>query len=121
MEPGEDDDVGVGELSIVFEQEDSCSDVRISVAVSVPTASIFDKYAGDDEKFETWGIAWSMAARTAGGQSSDWVTKDHFSMLPNGWIPHDSLDFFQQFVTHLTKEWSDMAEEAKGHLRIQAS
>ncbi|KAK4119368.1 hypothetical protein N657DRAFT_554230, partial [Parathielavia appendiculata] len=29
----------------------------------------------------------------------------HFSMLPNGWIPDDGVDFFKQFICHLRERW----------------
>jgi hypothetical protein len=44
------------------------------------------------------------------------MSKDHFSMLPSGWIPRDGLDFFAQFLRHLQKKWLDVCDLGEQHL-----
>ncbi|KAF4452082.1 putative ankyrin 2,3/unc44 [Fusarium austroafricanum] len=58
-----------------------------------------------DDKWKDLAIAWTLSD-LEGSEISPWQTKVHLSMLQIGWIPDDGLDFFQQFIIHLTESWS---------------
>ncbi|KAF2181531.1 hypothetical protein K469DRAFT_589019 [Zopfia rhizophila CBS 207.26] len=45
-----------------------------------------------------------------------WKSIDHFSMLPYGWIPDDSIDFFTQFIRNLKRRWLKLCDLAEEHI-----
>lgn len=47
---------------------------------------------------------------------SPWKSINHFSALPYGWIPDDSVEFFTQFIFNLERRWLDSCDLAKEHL-----
>ncbi|KAF2997583.1 hypothetical protein E8E13_002417 [Curvularia kusanoi] len=40
-------------------------------------------------------------------------------MLPNGWIPEDVVDFFQQFMRYLRWRWIEICDSADEHMSHQ--
>ncbi|KAE8140150.1 ankyrin repeat-containing domain protein [Aspergillus pseudotamarii] len=52
------------------------------------------------ETLYSWGIAWVSKQTTEG------FARGFISMLPNGWVPHDSFELFEQFLDHLHHEWN---------------
>ncbi|KAF5611242.1 ankyrin repeat-containing protein, partial [Fusarium sp. NRRL 25303] len=92
-----------------FTQQDSLA--AVAVAVWVPHTRMFTQSSGWDE----CGIAWTIGdiVEDLGfGQK----TKYHISMLPDGWIPQNGIDFFQQLILHLTARWSELCTGAEDHL-----
>ncbi|KAG5664912.1 hypothetical protein KAF25_008646 [Fusarium avenaceum] len=85
--------------------------VLVAVAVWVPHPDLFRQKSGWDE----CGIAWTTHNNIEGGGFAQ-KTKDHFSMLPDGWIPENGIEFFQQLIVHLTARWSDLCNSAEEHL-----
>uniref|UniRef100_A0A093V638 Serine/threonine-protein phosphatase 6 regulatory ankyrin repeat subunit B n=1 Tax=Talaromyces marneffei PM1 TaxID=1077442 RepID=A0A093V638_TALMA len=61
-------------------------------------------------------IAWTIIS-PSNPQSRPWQSVDHHSMLPNGWIPDDGFDFFQQFILHLEERWISVCDAADKHLK----
>ncbi|PCH05679.1 Hypothetical protein PENO1_021120 [Penicillium occitanis (nom. inval.)] len=49
-------------------------------------------------------IAWTILS-PSNPHIRPWQSVDYYSMLPNGWIPDDGIDFFQQIVLHLEERW----------------
>lgn len=52
---------------------------------------------------------------------SYWKSIDHFSMLPYGWIPDNSADFFTQFILNLKDRWLRLCSLAEEHLSKRVS
>lgn len=71
-------------------------------------------FKGHDE-WEECQIVWTTADFDPHTISTQ-KTKDHFSMLPNGWIPDNGLDFFTQLVVYLTEKWLNVCKEGEEHL-----
>lgn len=88
---------------------DSLAAVTINVAV--PHKRMFTENVSWDE----CRIAWTMGEideNSGFGQK----TKDHLSTLPDGWIPENGIEFFQQLIVHLTRRWSDLYHGVEDHL-----
>ncbi|KAJ2986733.1 hypothetical protein NUW58_g4888 [Xylaria curta] len=60
-------------------------------------------------------IAWKII-RPTDPNNEPWRPIAYFSMLPNGWIPNDGLDFFKQFLFHLCGIWLELCQQADKHL-----
>jgi len=79
------------------------------VGVSFPV--MLDKVKADAKSFidticdrEEICIMWTMRCfLNSAGES--WISTDHYSTLPDGWIPNGSADFFRLFILHLKKKW----------------
>lgn len=91
-------------------------DTWVSVATWIPNTRFFMQQS----RWSECGIAWTVGGGGEDGRSAE-KTEDHFSMLPDGWIPDDSVEFFQLFIIHLTKKWSDLCNEAEEHLSDRVS
>ncbi|KUL83782.1 hypothetical protein ZTR_06613 [Talaromyces verruculosus] len=61
-------------------------------------------------------IAWTILS-PSNPHIRPWQSVDYYSMLPNGWIPDDGIDFFQQIVLHLEERWISVCDTADGHLK----
>ncbi|KAF4441559.1 ankyrin, partial [Fusarium albosuccineum] len=105
-------------MNIICPKEARGSDVGISIAACVPLESIFESGIDGPSYWDFWegcGVAWIMTAPSHDA-GPGWTMKEHFSTLPDGWIPDDGIDFFQQLVVHLTKGWSNLCHQTEGHL-----
>jgi hypothetical protein len=79
------------------------------VAVSFP--ALLDPVKANAKSFvetlygrEEICIMWTMRCfPDSGGES--WISTDHYSTLPNGWIPDGGTDFFRLFILHLKQQW----------------
>ncbi|CVL09207.1 uncharacterized protein FMAN_15451 [Fusarium mangiferae] len=96
-------------LTKVLTESDSLA--AIAVTVWVPHIRMFTQGSGWDE----CGIAWTIGEIVEDG-GFGLKTKDHFSMLPHGWIPENGIKFFQQLIAHLTTRWSDLCNSTEEHL-----
>lgn len=70
-----------------------------------------------------WGesrIAWTIIS-PASPQSRPWESIDHYSTLPNGWIPDDGIDFFHHFILHMEQTWMKLCDAADEHLKQSVS
>jgi hypothetical protein len=65
-------------------------------------------------------IAWKII-RPTDPSNDPWRPIVYFSMLPNGWIPHDGIDFFKQFMVYLKERWLELCQQAEGHLTKSVS
>ncbi|KZL71446.1 ankyrin repeat protein [Colletotrichum tofieldiae] len=112
--------ITVNKTQIFCQEQIDDSDARISVAVWAPSEDVLeDRICLDFSDWAEYGIAWTMTAPKKHNNSSRWKTRDHFSMLPNGWIPDDGIDFFYQFIAELTIRWSKLCNSAEGHLSMR--
>ena len=62
----------------------------------------------EDLRYEVvypWGIAW-VSKQTTEGSAHGFI-----STLPNGWMPNNPFEFFQQFIDHLHQEWNTFCLE----------
>jgi hypothetical protein len=60
-------------------------------------------------------IAWTLQKMPTDTTTS-WVTMDHLTNLPLGFLPDDGLDFFQILLNYITDEWADVCQRADHHL-----
>ncbi|KAJ3536429.1 hypothetical protein NM208_g6716 [Fusarium decemcellulare] len=104
-------------MDIIGPKEAGASNFGISIAAVVPLESQFgpEKEGSVWDFWETYGVAWTMTAPSE-DTGSGWTMKNHFSTLPDAWIPDDGIDFFQQLIVHLTKGWSNLCNQTEGHL-----
>ena len=103
-------------LNIIGGASKMNGDTLIYVGVSYPTSP-------DREYFRiSWDlcvIAWTIIPPAKPNDGLNYKSVAHFSMLPNGWIPEDGHDFFQQFMIYLRKKWLDLCDTAEEHLTRQ--
>jgi len=59
-----------------------------------------------------WGIAW-MRRRTAEG-----IAHGFISMLPSGWVPNNSLEFFKMFLMTLQQQWKASCADANERVEV---
>jgi hypothetical protein len=62
-----------------------------------------------------WGIAWTSMT-TAEGLACGFI-----SMLPSGWVPIDTLDFFRLFLEALHQEWKATCSNANARVEVLVS
>lgn len=65
-------------------------------------------------------IAWTILS-PSNPQIRPWQSVDYYSMLSNGWIPDDGIDFFQQIILHLEERWLNVCDVADEHLKQSVS
>lgn len=57
-----------------------------------------------------WGIAWGSKQTTEG------FGHGFISTLPNGWMPNNPFEFFQQFVDRLRRKWNKSCSKLAGRV-----
>jgi hypothetical protein len=65
-------------------------------------------------------IAWTIIP-PSNPKIRPWQSVDHYSTLPNGWIPDDGIDFFEQITLHLEERWISVCDAADEHLKKSVS
>lgn len=65
-------------------------------------------------------MAWTIIA-PSNPRTRPWQSVDHYSMLPNGWIPDDGIDMFQQIILYLQERWISVCDAADEHLKRSVS
>ncbi|CAG7562537.1 unnamed protein product [Fusarium equiseti] len=92
----------------------------VAITVWVPVIGMFTQ----SSEWDGCGIAWTMSDDINNGGFGR-ETKDHYSMLPDGWIPENGTEFFKQLIAHLTTRWAvlcngaeDLLSEQKGRSEI---
>jgi hypothetical protein len=110
--PGWKSDVTLGEKQMVcdFEEHDGHGTCFYVAA----------KFPGRQNRWITRAIAWTMIQPT-NGSNGPWESRNHFSMLPYGWIPDDGVDFFKQFVRCLKDMWCEECDSAEKVLAERVS
>ena len=89
----------------------------VCIAVLLPAANDQeDQTYLDTFDWQECGIAWTLTPPTKQKDGPHWKTRDHFSMLPYGWIPEDGVDFFRQFIDNLKRRWLKLCDLAEEHL-----
>jgi hypothetical protein len=92
--------------------------MTFSVGIWFPAGQ--DHRNGEHFKVPDWGhcrITWTtISAEWDTNNESGRISMDHFSMLSNGWIPEDGLDFFAQFLDNLRERWLKVCNLAEQHL-----
>ncbi|KAK4233010.1 hypothetical protein C8A03DRAFT_19825 [Achaetomium macrosporum] len=99
--------------SLPKETDGHSIDVSFSLSIPVeqyPTSKHFS--IPDGRKCR---IAWKII-RPTHSRNDPWRPIVYFSMLPNGWIPHDGIDFFKQFIVYLKERWLELCRQAEEHL-----
>ena len=77
------------------------------ISVAFPCEQAKDKYP--------WGIAWTRR-RTAEGFAHGFI-----SMLPSGWVPNNSSDFFKLFLEALQQQWKASCTDANERIEVLVS
>lgn len=75
----------------------------------------------DSEAWEKLAITWTMVPLRSSHRTSGWISVDHFSMLQNGWIPKDNVEFVTHFVSSLNEKWFHLCDRADEHLARRVS
>lgn len=83
-----------------------CVEARFSLGVGIKW-NIF--------KNQGFMIAWTLQKMSTDTTTS-WVTMDHLTNLPLGFLPKDGLDFFQILLSYITDEWLGVCQRADHHL-----
>ncbi|PTB39227.1 hypothetical protein M441DRAFT_70368 [Trichoderma asperellum CBS 433.97] len=87
--------------------DNNVSDISLCVWFSVD-----DYLSGYDTVISAanvYRIAWKMNRSTKPG--SPWVSTVYFSTLPNGWMPENDLDLFQQFIFCVKETWLKLCQQ----------
>jgi hypothetical protein len=61
-------------------------------------------------------ITWTTMPTWAKSDEIGPISMDHFSTLPDGWIPIDGADFLIRFLHHLSTRWFNVCDKAEEHL-----
>jgi hypothetical protein len=105
--------------SQIFHNERKIHDTYnvVSVAVHVPARQDPKNQKNFDTcHWDVCAIAWTVTAPANSKDGPYWKSTEHFSMLPNGWIPDDGADFFQQFILCLKERWLTLCGLAEEHI-----
>jgi hypothetical protein len=65
-------------------------------------------------------IMWTMRC-FPNSASESWISTEHYSTLPDGWIPDGSADFFRLFILHLKQSWLELCNIADTYLTESVS
>ncbi|EKJ75846.1 hypothetical protein FPSE_04026 [Fusarium pseudograminearum CS3096] len=96
------------ESASVFTEQNRLS--AVAIAVWVPHSRMFT----EDSGWYECGIAWTIGG-TGDGELNQ-KTIDHYSMIPDGWIPEDGIRFFERLIVYLTTSWSALCTGAEDHM-----
>ncbi|KAL6814892.1 hypothetical protein J3E69DRAFT_346257 [Trichoderma sp. SZMC 28015] len=108
----------VNDLQIVERRYDNILDVSISLLLCLDESIIGQPSSLNDIRVNN--ISWrATLPRNPGSMSPSMI---YFSTLPFGWIPDDAMDFFQQFMTHIEAQWSEVCStfgESLSEIRLE--
>lgn len=60
-------------------------------------------------------IAWTLLPTKKSADETQWETIDHLSMLNDGWIPSDGIEFFGRFICSLRENWTNLCHRGEEH------
>jgi hypothetical protein len=85
--------------------------VHFTFAVCFPPLSVL--ISGRSTWRDIVMIAWVVTKQpyTSSRTTTGWRSVTYFSSLPNGWIPHDGVDFFEQLLNYLRTKWVEHCED----------
>jgi ankyrin repeat protein len=100
-------------------QRTICGGRGVSVYLAVWFPAGRSSTASCGLQFPDWGklaISWTAVPPSPSNYAAGWKSVDHFSMLPYGWIPKDSIECFTMFMDCLEQRWVRVCEIVEEHL-----
>jgi hypothetical protein len=67
----------------------------------------------------TYRIAWRIGEPIEPG--NPWTPTIYFSTLPNGWMPKNDLDLFDQFIFCVKESWLRLCQQIEKYLSNRVS
>lgn len=113
-------DIGPNKFRVYYEKiDDHATKIHVSLSFPVGEGSLLQpQYIMPSSPLSH--AAWTIIC-PPDPHIRPWRSVDHYSMLPNGWIPDDGNDFFQQIILHLEERWIRVCDTADEHLKISVS
>lgn len=95
---------------------------RIALAIQFPAEQNLKQKEVDEKQYwKNCRVSWTMVFISNSNSNRNWMSVQHFSIMPYGELPDTGVDFFKQFMGYITKRWLKLCELAEDHLSILVS
>jgi hypothetical protein len=88
----------------------------ISVSLSIFMEHFTSSELQSNSTANTYRIAWRIGEPIEPG--NPWTPTIYFSTLPNGWMPKNDLDLFDQFIFCVKESWLRLCQQIKKYLSV---